>query len=179
MDQTTGTGSSGNEVRRSIHDLAPDYFNYVWDNALAPALEIEPGDVVELHVRDASNEQISASSGVEAVARLDFEHVNPVSGPIYVKGAQPGDVIAVELLELTPRDWGLTAIIPGFGLLADEFPDPWLRISRVDEERGRVEFAPGITLPYRPFPGTIGVAPAEPGAHSIIPPSRFGGNMDD
>jgi len=178
MDQTTATGSSGNEVRTSIHDLAPDHFNYVWDNALAPALEIEPGDVVELHVRDASNEQISASSDVEAVARLDFAHVNPVSGPIYVKGAQPGDVIAVELLELTPRDWGWTAIIPGFGLLADEFPDPWLRISRVDQERGRVEFAPGITLPYRPFPGTIGVAPAEPGAHSIVPPSRFGGNMD-
>jgi acetamidase/formamidase len=171
-EETTG------DVKKSIHDLAPDRFNYVWDNAIAPALEVEPGDVVELHVRDASDEQISATSNVDAVTRLDFGHVNPVSGPVYVKRAMPGDVLAVELLEFTPRDWGWTAIIPGFGLLADEFPDPWLRISRVDEDRGRVEFAPGIALPYRPFPGTIGVAPAEPGQHSVVPPSRHGGNMD-
>ena len=165
-------------AQRSIHDLAPEHFNYVWDNAIEPALEIEPGDEITLHVRDASDDQITASSGVDAIGRLDFAHVNPVSGPVFVKGAQPGDVLAVELLELSPRDWGWTAIIPGFGLLADEFPEPWLRISRVDEERGRVEFAPGITLPYRPFPGTIGVALPEPGPHPIVPPSRHGGNMD-
>jgi acetamidase/formamidase len=104
--------------------------------------------------------------------------VNPVSGPVFVKGARPGDTLAVEILELRPRDWGWTAIIPGFGLLADEFPEPWLRISRVDAEQGRVEFAEDVFLPYRPFPGTIGVAPAEPGVHSIVPPSRFGGNLD-
>jgi acetamidase/formamidase len=169
---------SAGTTKTSIHDLAGDRFNYVWDNAIAPALEIESGEVVALHVRDASDEQISATSDVDAVTRLDFTHVNPVSGPIYVRGAKPGDALAIELLEFRPRDWGWTAIIPGFGLLADEFPDPWLRISRVDEARGRVEFAPGITLPYRPFPGTIGVAPAEQGEHSIVPPSRFGGNVD-
>ena len=165
-------------MARSIHDLAPEHFNYVWDNAIAPALEIEPGDEIALHARDASDEQITGDSGVDAIDRLDFARVNPVSGPVFVKGAQPGDVLAVELLELRPRDWGWTAIIPGFGLLADEFPEPWLRISRVDEERGRVEFAPGITLPYRPFPGTIGVALPELGPHPIVPPSRHGGNMD-
>jgi acetamidase/formamidase len=81
-------------------------------------------------------------------------------------------------LDFRPRDWGWTALIPGFGLLADEFPEPWLRISGVEAERGRVVFAEGIELPYEPFPGTIGVAPAEPGTHSIVPPSRWGGNMD-
>ncbi|HEY6463079.1 MAG TPA: acetamidase/formamidase family protein, partial [Polyangiaceae bacterium] len=60
--------------------------------------------------------------------------------------------------------------------LADEFPDPWLRISQVEGER--VRFSERITLPFRPFPGTLGVAPAEPGSHSIVPPSRHGGNMD-
>jgi acetamidase/formamidase len=84
----------------------------------------------------------------------------------------------VELLEFRPPDWGWTAIIPGFGLLADEFPEPWLRISQVDAERGRVVWSDDISLPYRPFPGTIGVAPAEPGAHPILPPSRWGGNLD-
>jgi acetamidase/formamidase len=162
----------------SIHEVGPDAFNYVWDNALAPALEIESGETVELHVRDASDEQIGRHSEAEDVAKLDFSHVNPVSGPVYVKGARPGDVLAVELVEFRPPEWGWTAIIPGFGLLADEYPEPWLRISEVDAESATVRFSEGIALPYRPFPGTIGVAPDEPGEHSIVPPSRFGGNMD-
>ncbi|HEY3068891.1 MAG TPA: acetamidase/formamidase family protein [Gaiellaceae bacterium] len=162
----------------SIHEVRPDDFNYVWDNSIAPALEVEAGDTVELHVRDASDEQINRDSGVEDVTKLDFSHVNPVSGPVFVKGARPGDVLAVELLEFRPPEWGWTAIIPGFGLLADEYPEPWLRISDVDAHGGTVRFADGIALPYRPFPGTIGLAPAEPGEHPIVPPSRFGGNMD-
>ena len=162
----------------SLHELRGDAFEYAWDNSVEPALELEPGDAVLLHVRDASDEQIGENSPVEDVLKLDFTHVNPVSGPIFVKGAKPGDVLEVELLEFRPQQWGWTAIIPGFGLLADEFPEPWLRISPVDSESGRVRFSEQVTLPYRPFPGTIGVAPAEPGTHSIVPPSRFGGNMD-
>src|SRR5919197_632878 len=162
----------------TLHDLRGDAFEYAWDNSLEPALEIDSGDTVLLHVRDASDEQIHAGSGVEDVAKLDFTHVNPVSGPVFVRGAAPGDALAVELLEFRPQDWGWTAIIPGFGLLADEYPAPWLRISEVDPESGRVRFSERVTLPYRPFPGTLGVAPVEPGTHSIVPPSRFGGNMD-
>ena len=162
----------------SLHEVRADAFNYVWDNSIAPVLEVESGAEVELHVRDAGDEQIGPDSGVDAVVALDFSHVNPVSGPVAVKGARPGDVLAVEILELRSRDWGWTAIIPGFGLLADEFPDPWLRISRVDEGTRRVTFAEGITLPFEPFPGTIGVALPEPGPHSIVPPSTSGGNLD-
>jgi acetamidase/formamidase len=162
----------------SFHAVRPDAFNYVWDNNIEPVLEVDSGEVVEFTVRDASDEQIQANSTSEDVAKLDFEHVNPVSGPVYVKDARPGDVLAIEILEFRPRDWGWTALIPGFGLLADEFPEPWLRISRVEAERRKVVFAEGIVLPYEPFPGTIGVAPAEPGPHSIVPPSRWGGNMD-
>jgi len=160
----------------SIHELRPDAFAYAWDNALEPALEIEPGETILLHVRDASDEQIGRESTTIDVAALDFSKVNPVSGPVFVKGAKAGDTLAVELLEFRPQGWGWTAIIPGFGLLADEFPDPWLRISEVTEEG--VRFSEQVALPYRPFPGTLGVAPAEPGSHSIVPPSRWGGNMD-
>ncbi len=166
------------EAKHSFHAVRPEAFNYVWDNSIEPVLELDSGEVVEFTVLDASDEQIQANSTSEDVAKLDFGHVNPVSGPVYVRGAQPGDVLAVEILEFRPRDWGWTALIPGFGLLADEFPEPWLRISRVDAERSTVIFAEGIRLPYEPFPGTIGVAPAEPGSHSIVPPSRWGGNMD-
>jgi acetamidase/formamidase len=161
---------------QTLHDLRADAFQYAWDNSVEPALEVEPGESVLLHVRDASDEQINASSGADDVLKLDFTHVNPVSGPIFVKGAQPGDTLAVELLEFRPGGWGWTAIIPGFGLLADEYPEPWLRLSEVDGSR--VRFSERITLPFRPFPGTLGVAPPEPGPHSIVPPSRFGGNMD-
>jgi len=164
--------------RHSLHEVRPEAFNYVWDNAIPPALEVDSGAEVELHVRDAGDEQIRRDSGAEAVAALDFSHVNPVSGPVFVKDAQPGDVLAVEILELRPGDWGWTAIIPGFGLLADEFPDPWLRISTVDGAARRVRFAEGVTLAFEPFPGTIGVAMPEPGRHSIVPPSNFGGNLD-
>jgi acetamidase/formamidase len=162
----------------TIHSVRADAFNYVWDNSLEPALEVDSGVLVELHVRDASDEQITADSDADDIAKLDFTHVNPVSGPVFVKGARPGDVLEVELVEFRPRDWGWTALIPDFGLLADEFREPWLRVSKVDPERDRVLFADGIELRYRPFPGTIGVAPAEPGEHPILPPSRWGGNID-
>jgi acetamidase/formamidase len=133
---------------------------------------------VEIEVADASGGQLNASSAPEDVASLDFERVNPVTGPVLVKGARPGDVLSVEILELRPHDWGWTAIIPGFGLLADQFTEPWLRISEVDKERGAVRFSDRVTLPFSPFPGTIGVAPAEAGQHSIVPPRKWGGNMD-
>jgi acetamidase/formamidase len=161
---------------QTLHDLRADAYQYAWDNSVAPALEVEPGETVLLHVRDASDEQINAGSGVDDVLKLDFTHVNPVSGPIFVKGAQPGDTLTVELLEFRPSDWGWTAIIPGFGLLADDYPEPWLRISAVDGSR--IRFSDRVSLPFRPFPGTLGVAPPEPGSHSIVPPSRYGGNMD-
>ncbi len=168
----------GGQSGYSFHAVGREAFNYVWDNSIEPALEVDSGELVEFTVRDASDEQIRADSTAEDVAKLDFEHVNPVSGPVYVKDARPGDVLAIEILEFRPRDWGWTALIPGFGLLADEFPEPWIRISRVEAERRKVVFVEGIELPYEPFPGTIGVAPAEPGPHSIVPPSRWGGNMD-
>jgi len=160
----------------SIHELRPDAFEYAWDNSIEPALEVESGETVLLHVRDASDEQIGPSSTGADVAALDFAKVNPVSGPIYVKGAAPGDTLAVELLEFETPTWGWTAIIPGFGLLADEFTEPWLRISEVTADH--VRFSERITLPFQPFPGTLGVAPPEAGPHSIVPPSRWGGNMD-
>jgi acetamidase/formamidase len=166
------------KASQTLHDLRADAFNYVWDNSFEPALEIDSGEHVEFHVRDASDEQITSSSDASDVVKLDFTHVNPVSGPVFVKGAKPGDVLEVEILDFVPAAWGWTAIIPGFGLLQDEFPEPWLRISEVDRERSRVVWSDGITLPYQPFPGTIGVAHAEPGEHSIVPPSRWGGNLD-
>ena len=162
----------------SFHHLGAEHTATVWDNAAAPVLEIESGETVVLECRDASGGEITAASTAADVPRMDMTKVNPVTGPVYVKGAEPGDTLVIEILELVSATWGWTAIIPGFGLLADEFPDPWLNIATVDAARGHVQFLDGVTLGFAPFPGTIGVAPDRPGPHPVLPPSRFGGNID-
>jgi acetamidase/formamidase len=162
----------------SIHSVGAETARSVWDNSVPPALEVESGATVELECADASGGQLDRDSTAADVAGLDFTRVNPVTGPVFVKGAKPGGVLQVDILELRPKDWGWTAIIPGFGLLADEFTEPWLNVSRVDAGARTVAFADGVTLPFEPFPGTIGLAPDEPGEHSVVPPRRWGGNMD-
>lgn len=152
------------------------HHHFGWDNALKPVLRVEPGAELEVHTVDSSGGQLSATSTAEDVAKLDFEKVNPVTGPIYVEDAEPGDAVAVDILDFTESGWGWTGIIPGFGLLAEEFTDPLLNISRYDAKR--VEFQPGIHIPTRPFTGTIGLALREPGNHSVVPPRQQGGNMD-
>jgi formamidase len=158
---------------RTIH-RARHHFG--WDRSIAPVLDVAPGEVLTFEVMDASGGQFSSASTSEHVIALDFERVNPLAGPVYVAGAEPGDALIVEILDVVPGDWGWTAIIPGFGLLADDFAAPFLHVSRYDAER--VAFTPEIHLPTRPFPGTIGVAPAAPGPHSVVPPRHVGGNMD-
>ena len=150
--------------------------HFGWDRSLAPALRIAPGEEVEFEVLDASGGQLGAASSVEDVARLDFTRVNPVTGPVYLEGAEPGDAVVVEILDFAESGWGWTALIPGFGLLAEDFPAPALHISRYDARA--VEFLPGVRIPTRPFPGTIGLALAAPGTHSVVPPREVGGNMD-
>ena len=164
--------SRGSDVK-TIHSA---HHHFGWDNALEAVLRVEPGTEVEFDILDASGGQLTASSSAADVGVLDFEKVNPVTGPVVVDGAEPGDALVVEILDFEESGWGWTALIPGFGLLTDEFSDPYLHISRYDGER--VHFTPDITLPTVPFPGTIGVALAEPGSHSVVPPRRVGGNMD-
>lgn len=147
-----------------------------WDHAVPPRLTVVPGDEVELVCQDASDGQLTRSSTAEDVAALDLDRANPLTGPVRVAGARPGDALVVDVLEVDGADWGWTAVIPGFGLLADEFPAPHLRISRVRD--GTVDVDGLARLPHLPFLGTVGVAPAEPGRHDVIPPRALGGNMD-
>ena len=133
---------------------------------------------MELEAREASDGQLHPGATAADVAAMDPARVNPLTGPVHVEGARPGDTLEVEILSAHPGDWGWTALVPGFGLLAADFPEPWLRISAVDAVAGVVHFGDGLDLPLAPFPGTLGVAPPEPGPHSVIPPRRWGGNLD-
>lgn len=157
--------------------VAREQNHLAWDPAIPPIATVGSGDVVEFDCLDASNGQITADSTTESLASLDFAGVDQVNGPIAVDGAEPGDTLQVDLLDFAPGDWGWTASIPGFGLLADDFPDGHLKITRLPSATERVEFWPGIHLPLAPFCGELGVAP-ETGPLSTIPPDLHGGNMD-
>ena len=160
----------------SVH-VARDRNHLAWDPAIPPVASVGSGEVVEFDCLDASNGQLTADSTNDDLAKLDFSRVDQVNGPVEVAGAEPGDTLQVELLEFAPADWGWTASIPGFGLLADDFPDGHYKVTRFDPTADRTEFWPGIRVPLAPFCGEIGVAP-ETGPLSTIPPDRHGGNMD-
>ena len=160
-------------IMRTIHRGT---HHFGWDNSVTPVLRVASGETLEIEATDSSAGQYTRSTSAADVPALDFARVNPVNGPVFVEGAEPGDALQVELLDFQGSGWGWTAMIPGFGLLAEDFPQPEFHVSAYTE--AGVEFEPGIRLPFRPFAGTIGVAPALPGLHSIIPPREVGGNLD-
>lgn len=161
------------------HTLHSCQHHHGWDHSIEPVRAVAPGQAILFETIDSSGGQITPDSTAAALGELDFARVNPVTGPVFVEGAEPGDAIEIELLEFQPRGWGWTALIPGFGLLADQFPEPALRQWRYDfATGGPAAWGSQACVPVRPFVGTIGLAPAEPGLHGVLPPRRVGGNMD-
>lgn len=150
--------------------------HHVWDNTIEPVARVAPGAEVVVETVDAGGGQLTPRSTAPDVAAIDFGRVNPVTGPVAIEGARPGDALVIDILDVTVGEWGWTANIPGFGLLAADFPDAHLRVAEIAD--GTAEPLPGLGVPVVPMIGTIGVAPAEDGAHSIVPPRRWGGNMD-
>jgi len=155
------------------------HHHFGWDNSFAPAQRVAPGSTIEFECLDSSGGQLSPDSTVADVSTLDFAKVNPVTGPIHVDGAEPGDALKITIEAFKPSGFGWTANIPGFGLLADDFKTPALNLWTYDA----TSLAPALygknaRVPLKPFAGTIGNAPAEPGLHSVVPPRRMGGNLD-
>ena len=166
-------------MHKHNHTIHQHQSHFGWNRDNPPVARVAPGETVEFNPVDSSGGQITATSTVAEIATLDFAKVNPVAGPVYVEGAEPGDAIKVTLLHFAPLGWGWTANIPGFGLLADQFKDPALHIWKYDAlTLAPAMYGPGGRVPLKPFCGTIGLAPAEAGLHSIVPPRRMGGNMD-
>jgi acetamidase/formamidase len=161
------------------HTLHGAHRHIGWDNAIPPALTIAPGETIAFACADASDGQLTAASTVADVARMDFGRINPVTGPVSIDGAEPGDAVKITFGDFDPSGFGWTANIPGFGLLADQFPEPALRLWTYDKAlKAPAAFSSFARVPLKPFTGTIGLALAEPGLHSIVPPRRVGGNLD-
>jgi acetamidase/formamidase len=159
------------------HYCPTDRVHFTWDTGNEPLLTIADGDVVVFETRDVSDDQIGPESDSSVIAALDWDRVYPLAGPVYIEGAEPGDTLAIELLDLHTKGWGWTAILPGLGLLADDFTEPYLRV--FDLTRGDVtSFREDILIPLAPFMGTMGVCPAGASAQPVMPPGTFGGNLD-
>jgi acetamidase/formamidase len=163
-------------VEGRTHHFPADRVHFTWDVVHEPVLTVASGDTVVMQTRDVSDNQITPES-TAADLDLDWDRVYPLAGPIAVEGAEPGHTLAIEILDLHTLGWGWTAILPGLGLLPDDFPDPYLKI--FDLTVGDVTLLrDDIAIPIAPFLGTMGVCPAGASKQAVMPPGRFGGNMD-
>jgi acetamidase/formamidase len=161
----------------NTHYFPNDQVHFTWDTAHEPVIAVADGDTVVIETRDVSDNQIGPDSDVSVIEGLNWDRVYPLAGPIAVEGAAAGDTLAVEIIDLRTRGWGWTAILPGLGLLADDFPNAHLRI--FDISNGQFAFfGDDAAIPLTPFLGTMGVCPAGASEVAVMPPGRFGGNMD-
>ncbi len=131
-----------------------------WHPDIKPAVEVEPGEIVEIETRDALDGQITDKPGVEDVANARLGVVHPLTGPIYVKGAKPGDLLVVEVLDIKPDTFGFSVAIPGFGFLRDLFEKPFKVRWKIEGGYATSEDLPKVRIPGDPFLGVMGVAPS-------------------
>jgi acetamidase/formamidase len=147
-----------------------------WNRSLEPRIEIFPGDTVHMECVDSSGAQVRPVMKVEEFLAIDRVKIHALTGPIAVNGAEPGDVLEVEVLEVSHKGWGWSSVTPGLGFLKERFAQPFLFHWTLEENLSRSLF-PAL-VPLRPFCGVMGVAPAEHGEFRTRPPGIFGGNMD-
>jgi acetamidase/formamidase len=173
-DAGTVPGTPAPEYR-----LTRDQTHNRFSSKIEPAIRVPSGAVVEVFTEEATDGQLGPDSEIVDLLAVDSDPIHPLTGPVYVEGAEPGDVLAVTLHEIEIGDWAWQAIIPGFGFLAEEFDEPYLRTWRFEPGDSVARFTDRIEIPLRPFPGVMGVAPATDSMLSTIPPRANGGNMDN
>ncbi len=143
-----------------------------FSTAHPPALEVEPPAVIRFETSDAAVSQLLAGTPLEEIG---FSNLNPVSGPVVVRGAEPGDALAIEVLDVSvDRAW--TGWIPGVGPLGDRADDLHLREVRIAD--GRCWITEDVAVPLRPMIGCAGLAPAAGESATVVPAYAWGGNLD-
>ncbi len=131
-----------------------------WHPDIEPVLEVAPGEPVTLETRDAADGQIRPGMSVDELATLDPKVAHPLTGPLFVTGANPGDLLEIEYLDIVPERHGWTRIRPGAGFLRDLFPDPFIAHWELDAGTATSPQIPGVRIPQSAFMGTAGVAPS-------------------
>ena len=176
----------GKKMQGMLHLLPATLETTQWgwfDNSQAPVLKVDSGDTVVLETMMHSHNQVVPGKTIEEIKKLRTDHPgrgpHTVTGPIYINGAEPGDVLKVRINRIMPRAYATNFNVPGmFGQFPKEYQDGQVKYLYLDWDRKITEFVPGVIIPLRPFPGTIGVARKEPGRYSTVPPGEFAGNMD-
>jgi amidase len=156
------------------HRLSRDQVIWAFGPDLEPVLEVEPGDTVVFETNDCFTGQIRSED--DLVTEIDLQRINGATGPVAVKGAEPGDSLVAEILEVKPIDWGVATLIPGFGQLIDEVRSPLTRLFRVED--GVIRMNDRVSFPARPMVGVVGVA-TDGDTLSNGLAGRHGGNLDD
>ncbi|MDR1900127.1 MAG: acetamidase/formamidase family protein [Treponema sp.] len=139
-----------------------------------PALRVPDGAVVEFETLDCFSNQLNAES--QKIETLDWERINPATGPVYVEGAEPGDALKVTIVSIEVSEWGTMVALPDNGVLGSLVSES--QIKRLPVKDGLVYFSDSLALPLAPMIGVIGVAP-EKGAVFCGEPGNHGGNMDN
>ena len=131
-----------------------------WHPEIEPALHVQPGEELTLETEDGLAGQLTRASTHEDCAALDLSLGHPLAGPVFVEGAEPGDLLEVEFLDYRSADFGVTAVIPGFGFLADVYEEPFLVAWEIAGGVARSLELPGVAVPAELFAGVVGVAPS-------------------
>lgn len=128
----------------------------------------KPGDMIIYHTRDALDSDLDLESIAEDVTAIDLNLVHPMTGPVYIEGAERGDVLAITLVDIEPDEYGYTVIIPGFGFLRDIYTEPYLVNWRLTRTHAESDQMPGVKIPYEAFMGSVGVLPGLPEVDSWL-----------
>jgi acetamidase/formamidase len=160
----------------SEHTLSAKPTHSVWDRTLQPRLHIAPGDHIHFECQDASGAQVHPGMTADEFQAIDRTRIHALTGPVWIEGAEPGDVLQIDVLATQHRGWGWSSILEGLGFLKDRFRTPTLFHWQLNGDETRSLF-PAI-IPVRPFLGVMGVARAEDGSFRTRPPGPFGGNLD-
>src|SRR5512139_464059 len=171
---------------KKVHLLPATLETTQWgwfDNSQPPVLRVHSGDTIVMETMMHSHNQVVPGATIEQIKKLrtDFPGRGPhtLTGPIYIEEAEPGDVVRIRFNKIVPRAYATNFNVPGlFGQFPKEFPDGQIKFFYLDLDKKQMEFAPGIVIPLKPFPGTTGLARAEPGRYSSVPPGRYAGNLD-
>jgi acetamidase/formamidase len=177
--QTADMKTVQKDIPEPEYTLTRDQTHNKFSRIIPPVVTVPSGAVIEAYTEEASDKQLTFDSEVEDVVNLEFDPIHPLTGPVYVEGAEPGDVLAVTLHKIEVGDWGWVAVTPGFGFLADEFTEAYLKNFRLGKDVKSVQLTENITVPIIPFPGVMGVAPDTDEMLTTIPPRANGGNMDN
>jgi formamidase len=138
----------------------PDLGHNRWHPNLKPVAEVDPGQVIGIETRDAFDGQFSKSTTATGVAECNLNLVHPLTGPVYVNGAEPGDILEVKIHEVAPQSFGFTVQVPGFGFLRDIFTEPYIVHWTIADSFATAPELPDVRIPGAPFMGVIGNAPS-------------------